>query len=75
MKAKHKTPRSLIDTVRKNGSRGRQPRFNSLPNIKILHWSKLKTFAENKINETKKKRNLFREGLKTLWIKGENAGY
>ena len=29
-------------------------RFNSLPNDKILDWSKLKAFADNKMNLTEK---------------------
>ena len=28
--------------------------FNSIPNDKILDWSKLKAFADNKVNVTKK---------------------
>ena len=47
---------------------------NSLPYDKILDWSKLKAFADDKINVT--------EGLKSalgreenIMRKGENAGY
>ena len=29
------------------------PKFNSLPNDKILDWSKLKAFADDKINLNK----------------------
>ena len=45
--------------------------FNSLPSDKILDWSKLKTFADNKINVTEKLKfhlgrveNIVRKGKK-----------
>ena len=48
--------------------------MNSLPNDKILEWSKFKEFADDKID--------FIEKLKVGWVrvenivgKGENAGY
>ena len=48
--------------------------FNPLPNDKILHWSELKAFADNKMKVT--------ESLKFDWErvenivgKGENASY
>ena len=44
---------------------------------KILDLSKLKSFADDKINLIKKKKkkiNLPWEGQKTLWEKGENVG-
>ena len=48
--------------------------FNSLPNDKILDWSNLKAFADNKIKVTEK--------LKIVWGRlenivghGENSGY
>ena len=45
--------------------------INSLPNNKILNWFKLKVFADDKINLTKKL-NFILEEYKTLW---ENPGY
>ena len=36
--------------------------LNSLPNDKILDWSKLKAFADDIINVTEKKRNFFWKG-------------
>ena len=48
--------------------------FNSLPNNKILDWSKLKAFAEDKIYVNEK----LKFGLGTvekIEVKGENAGY
>ena len=48
--------------------------FNSLPNDKILDWSKLKAFANDKMNVNEK----FNFGLgrtKNIVGKGENAGY
>ena len=47
---------------------------NSLPNDKILDWSKLKVFADDKINLTEN----FKFGLGRVENsvgKGENAGY
>ena len=47
---------------------------NSLPNNKFLDWSKLKAFADNKINVTEKlKLALGQE--ENIVGKGENAGY
>ena len=46
---------------------------NSLQNYKILDWSKLKTFAGNKINVTQKF-ILFYWKVENVG-KGENAGY
>ena len=40
--------------------------INSLPNGKILDWSKFKALADDKINRTKNL-NLFWEGYKTFW--------
>ena len=48
--------------------------LNSLPNNKILHWSKLKIFIDDFIDVNKK----FKFGLgrvKNIVGKGENAGY
>ena len=47
--------------------------FNSLPNNKILDWSKLKAFVDDKINANKKLKFNFRrvENIEG----GENAGY
>ena len=48
--------------------------INSLPNDKILDWSKLKAFADDKINVNKKlKFGLEKE--ENFVEKGENAGY
>ena len=48
--------------------------LNSLPNDKILEWSKLKAFEDGKMNETEKlKFILGRE--ENIVGKGENAGY
>ena len=41
---------------------------NSLPNDKILDWSKLEAFAEDKINVTKKLKFAW-GGQKTWWKK------
>ena len=50
--------------------------FNSLPNNKFLDWSKLKAYAEDKINVTQKlKFELGRVYLENIVGKGENAGY
>ena len=48
--------------------------FNSLPNAEIMEWSKLKAFAEIKINVTEKLIFVF-EKLENIMGKGENAGY
>ena len=48
--------------------------FNSLPNDKILDWSKLKAFADDKINVNE----VFKIGLgkiENIVGKGENAGH
>ena len=51
-----------------------QNKFNSLPNDKILQWSKLKALTDDKINVTEEsKLVLFRE--ENIVGKGENAGY
>ena len=47
---------------------------NSLPNDKILDWSKMNAFADNKINVSEKLK------FESDWVdnnvgKGENAGY
>ena len=48
--------------------------FNSLPNDKILDWSKLKAFADDKINVTVKlKFSLGR--VENIVGNGENAAY
>ena len=48
--------------------------FKSLPNDKILDWSKLKAFADEKINVTKQLK--FGKGrVENIVGKGENAGY
>ena len=48
--------------------------FNSLPNDKILDWSKFKAFADDKMNVTKELK--FVSGREENIVgKGENAGY
>ena len=42
----------------------RHTQFNALPNDKILDWSKLKAFADNKINVNKKNKIWFMKGRK-----------
>ena len=48
--------------------------INSLPNEKFLDWSKLKGFADNKINVTEKL-NFELGRVENIVEKGENAGY
>ena len=48
--------------------------FNSLPNNKILDWSKLKAFADNKINWTENLKIVLGR-VENIVGKGENAGY
>ena len=49
-------------------------RFNPLPNDKILDLSKLKAFADDKINVTQKFNFVF-ERIENIVGKGENAGF
>ena len=46
---------------------------NSLPNDKILDWSKLKAFADDKINVTEKLKFVLGR-VENIVGKGENAG-
>ena len=48
--------------------------LNSLPNDKILDWSKLKAFAGNKIKALKKMNFVF-DRVENVKGNGENAGY
>ena len=48
--------------------------LNSLPNDKFLDWSKLKAFADDKINESQKLKFAFGR-VENIVGKGENAGY
>ena len=48
--------------------------FNSLPNDKILNWSKVKAFADANIKVLKKLIFVF-DGVENIVGKGENAGY
>ena len=48
--------------------------FNSLPHHKILDWSKLRAFADNKINLTQKLQFVLGR-VENIVEKGENAGY
>ena len=47
---------------------------NSLPNNKILDWSKLKAIADDKIDVTEKFKFVL-ERVKNMVGKGENAGF
>ena len=47
---------------------------NSLPNNKILDWSKFKTFADDAINVTEKLKFVLGR-VENIVGKGENAGY
>ena len=48
--------------------------FNSLQNDKILDWSKLKGFADDKLNVTEKSKFVLQR-VENIVGKGENAGY
>ena len=48
--------------------------LNSLPNKKILDWSKFKTFADNKINVAENLKFVL-ERVENTVGKGDNAGY
>ena len=48
--------------------------INSLPHGKLLDWSKLKAFADDKINVNYKQK-LFFGLVENIAQKGENAGY
>ena len=48
--------------------------FNSLPNVKVLDWSKLKAFPDNRPNVTQKL-NFDFQMEENIVGKGENAGY
>ena len=48
--------------------------FNSLPNGKILHWSKFKTFADDKFKVAKMMIFVL-DRVENIVGKGENAGY
>ena len=48
--------------------------INALPNDKILDWSKLKAFADDKINVTEKVKIVLAR-VENIVGKGENAGY
>ena len=49
-------------------------KFNSLPNDKILDWSKLKALADDKIKVTQKSKFVSSK-VENIVGKGENAGY
>ena len=48
--------------------------FNSLPDDKFSDWSKLKAFADDKINVTEKLKFVLGQ-IENIVGKGENAGY
>ena len=48
--------------------------FNSLPNDKIIDWSELEAFSDEKINMTEKLIFVLRKVEKNLGIR-ENAGF
>ena len=54
--------------------RSRMSSINSLPHNKILDWSKLKAFADDKLNATEKLKFVLGRVEKIVG-KGENAGY
>ena len=56
----------------KSSSYEGKTQFNSLPNNKILDWSKLKAFADDNINMTQKLKYVL-ERLENIVGKGENA--
>ena len=47
--------------------------FNSLPNDKMLDWSKFKTFADDKFKVAKMTISVF-DRVENIVGKGENAG-
>ena len=49
-------------------------KFNCLPNDKNLDWSKLKTFADDKLNLTENLKFVLGK-VENIVGKGENAGY
>ena len=49
-------------------------RVSSLPNVKILDWSELKAFVDDKLNVAEMMIFLF-DWLESIVGKGENAGY
>ena len=49
-------------------------KVNPLPNNKTFNWSKLKAFADDKINMGEKQ-NFFSGRVENIVGKGENAGY
>ena len=51
-----------------------KPSINSLPNDKFLDWSKLKAFADDKLNDAKMMISFF-DIVENTGGKGENAGY
>ena len=58
----------------RKGNQIRDWSLNSLPNNRILNWSKLKAFANDKINMAKKLKFVLRR-VENVMGKGENAGY
>ena len=48
--------------------------FNPLPNDKILDWSNLEAFADDKVSATQKQK-FFLGWVENIAGKGENAGY
>ena len=56
------------------GFKSLQTNVNSLPNDNILDWSKLKTYADDKIIVTEKFKFVFGRA-ENIVGKGENAGY
>ena len=50
------------------------PMFNFLPHGKILDWSKLRAFTDDKINVTEKLKFVLGR-IENIVEKGQNAGY
>ena len=48
--------------------------LNSLPNEKVLYWSKSKAFADDRIKVLKMMILVF-DRVENIVVKGENAGY
>ena len=75
-------PNNLENIVENGDSAGKSflslskpiPSTDSLPNNKVLDWSKLKAFADDKINLNDKSKLVLGRAYNIVG-KGENAGY
>ena len=66
--------RDITEILLKMGLNTIQSKLNSLSNNKILDMTKLKAFADDKLNIAKMTISVFDRVENTVW-KGENAGY